>query len=214
MRTIAHPERDHPVNDIKNLGMFVDFPSPPCATASTPHQPPSLTDVCAVTLMTHPPPPAAAVDNTGEERQWADAVNRHTTAATVASEQASPGAAASTAAARAQAQAQPSFSVLTVMSDNVHEARGYNRLARLARAPLLALLQDDIYPSKSGRWLQQAQRLFTDMPHLGVVGTTSHKLCLQGGWGWEGVGEGVVGAGPLAGPGSGSSGTDSDLDPP
>jgi hypothetical protein len=36
-----------------------------------------------------------------------------------------------------------SGAVVPVLSDNVHEARGYNRLAQLAKAPLIMLWQDD-----------------------------------------------------------------------
>jgi hypothetical protein len=36
-----------------------------------------------------------------------------------------------------------SGAVVPVLSDNVHEARGYNRLAQMAKAPLIMLWQDD-----------------------------------------------------------------------
>ena len=47
-----------------------------------------------------------------------------------------------------------------LVAPNIHEIRGYNRLAKMARGKLLVLLQDDDYPSYGGRWLRHAHHLF------------------------------------------------------
>ena len=57
-----------------------------------------------------------------------------------------------------------------LVSGNIHEIRGYNRLAKLAQGKLLVLMQDDDYPSYGGRWLRHAQHLFKKNDKLGLVG--------------------------------------------
>lgn len=44
-------------------------------------------------------------------------------------------------------------------SPNVHEIRGYNRLARFARGDLIIMMQDDDQP-KNGQWVKNALGLF------------------------------------------------------
>ena len=57
-----------------------------------------------------------------------------------------------------------------VFSQNIHELRAYNRLARMARAPLLALVQDDNAPPVGCEYLQHLNTLFNDDPTLAIVG--------------------------------------------
>ena len=57
-----------------------------------------------------------------------------------------------------------------VHSPDVHEIRGYNRLARLARAPLLAFIQDDDAPRNGTDWLRRAATLMASKPELGLLG--------------------------------------------
>ena len=57
-----------------------------------------------------------------------------------------------------------------LVSGNIHEIRGYNRLAKMAQGKLLVLLQDDDYPSYGGRWLRHAHHLFNHNAKLGLVG--------------------------------------------
>ena len=62
-----------------------------------------------------------------------------------------------------------------LVAGNIHEIRGYNRLAKLAQGRLLVLLQDDDYPSYGGRWLRHAHHLFKMNPKLGLVGGFTGK---------------------------------------
>eukprot|EP00195_Chlamydomonas_chlamydogama_P003492 CAMPEP_0202918748 /NCGR_PEP_ID=MMETSP1392-20130828/74185_1 /ASSEMBLY_ACC=CAM_ASM_000868 /TAXON_ID=225041 /ORGANISM="Chlamydomonas chlamydogama, Strain SAG 11-48b" /LENGTH=459 /DNA_ID=CAMNT_0049611895 /DNA_START=143 /DNA_END=1519 /DNA_ORIENTATION=- len=71
-------------------------------------------------------------------------------------------------------------SVVPVFSANVHEARAYNRLVRLARAPVVVLLQDDDLLPKDGKWAVQLLRVFEKYTHVGVVGMQSFRFCIEG----------------------------------
>lgn len=59
-------------------------------------------------------------------------------------------------------------------SANVHEARGYNRLAGMARGRILLLIQDDeLLDANDGTrcaWLRNAVTVFDRFPAVGVVG--------------------------------------------
>jgi hypothetical protein len=55
---------------------------------------------------------------------------------------------------------------LLVASNDVHEIRAYNIAARLSRAELLALLQDDDDPGVRPAWLADAGRLMDSHPRL------------------------------------------------
>ena len=46
---------------------------------------------------------------------------------------------------------------------NVHEIRGYNRLARFSRGDVVIMMQDDDKPT-SGAWVSDAMRLFKEHP--------------------------------------------------
>ncbi|KAG2431528.1 hypothetical protein HXX76_009542 [Chlamydomonas incerta] len=63
--------------------------------------------------------------------------------------------------------------VVPVYSNNVHEIRSYNRLARLARGKILVMLQDDdVFPEESAcMWLSDVVRAFARWPRLGAVGS-------------------------------------------
>ncbi|EFJ40820.1 hypothetical protein VOLCADRAFT_107960 [Volvox carteri f. nagariensis] len=67
--------------------------------------------------------------------------------------------------------------VVPVMSYNVHELRGYNRLASVARGKYLVLLQDDdlMQPSDCS-WLPKLVQQFEAMPSLAMVGMNSFQL--------------------------------------
>lgn len=47
-----------------------------------------------------------------------------------------------------------------VHSNNIHEIRGYNKCARMARAPLLLFTQDDLLPPPRSDWADLVLRLF------------------------------------------------------
>ena len=66
-----------------------------------------------------------------------------------------------------------------VVSPNVHEIRGYNRLAKLAVGKLLVILQDDDFPSVANPWLRHAHHLFEQNQKLALVG--GFRGTIQGG---------------------------------
>ncbi|KAG2484311.1 hypothetical protein HYH03_016854 [Edaphochlamys debaryana] len=68
------------------------------------------------------------------------------------------------AAWAAAAACRPGF-VVPVFSHNLHEARGYNRAARMARGDIL----DDQLPPINPRWLTDLAALFRAYPRLGVL---------------------------------------------
>ena len=59
--------------------------------------------------------------------------------------------------------------VTLVVSHNVHEVRGYNRAAAMARGDTLVLLQDDDMPDGSCDWLADVARLLSARPLVGAV---------------------------------------------
>ncbi|GIL93289.1 hypothetical protein Vretifemale_20704, partial [Volvox reticuliferus] len=67
--------------------------------------------------------------------------------------------------------------VIPVMSFNVHELRGYNRLAGVARGKYMVLLQDDdlIEPADCS-WLPKLVNQFEAMPTLAMVGLNRMQL--------------------------------------
>ncbi|KXZ52872.1 hypothetical protein GPECTOR_8g253 [Gonium pectorale] len=67
--------------------------------------------------------------------------------------------------------------VVPVMSYNVHELRGYNRLAGMARGKILVFLQDDdlVEPSDCS-WLPRLVAQFEAMPQLAMVGMNKLQL--------------------------------------
>ncbi|EFJ45647.1 hypothetical protein VOLCADRAFT_118312 [Volvox carteri f. nagariensis] len=69
--------------------------------------------------------------------------------------------------------------VIPVFSANLHEARGYNRAARLARGKYLIVWQDDQIPPTNGTWITQMIRIFETYPRLGILGMNAYRLCRQ-----------------------------------
>ncbi|GIL69422.1 hypothetical protein Vretifemale_361 [Volvox reticuliferus] len=69
--------------------------------------------------------------------------------------------------------------VVPVFSANLHEARGYNRAARLARGKYLVVWQDDQIPPRTGTWMLQMIRLFQTYPRLGILGMNTYRICRQ-----------------------------------
>ncbi|KAG1672594.1 hypothetical protein FOA52_010696 [Chlamydomonas sp. UWO 241] len=71
--------------------------------------------------------------------------------------------------------------VVPVFSNNVHEARGYNRLASMARGKVLIVLQDDqiLRPEddKCG-WLTSVTTLFDRFPLVGAIGLSTFMFGL------------------------------------
>ena len=56
-----------------------------------------------------------------------------------------------------------------VIQGNVHEIRGYNRLAMMSRAETVAVIQDDDLPPATPDWLLQAFDLQREYPKLGLI---------------------------------------------
>ena len=75
-----------------------------------------------------------------------------------------------------------------VFSRNIHEARAYNRLARLARAPLLAFAQDDEYPPDDCSYLSKLSTMLADDPSLALIGSKiwTNTPGLRKGYEWRG----------------------------
>ena len=67
-----------------------------------------------------------------------------------------------------------------VHSPDVHEIRGYNRLARLTQAPILAFVQDDDAPRNGTAWLTKATRLMAAKPDLGLLGGKTGRVDPRG----------------------------------
>lgn len=57
-----------------------------------------------------------------------------------------------------------------VFSNNVHEIRAYNRLARFSRAPIVAFVQDDRSPFSSCGYIDHLETMFSDDVKLAIVG--------------------------------------------
>ena len=60
--------------------------------------------------------------------------------------------------------------VTAVLSNNLHEVHGYNRLAAMARGTVLVVLQDDDMPPLQCSWASYVLRLFQQHPRLGALG--------------------------------------------
>ncbi|KAK3244603.1 hypothetical protein CYMTET_45790 [Cymbomonas tetramitiformis] len=73
-------------------------------------------------------------------------------------------------AALAAAAKKSGASGYQLVSGNLHEIRGYNRLAKLASGETLIFLQDDdLPPPRSVRWVEQGVGLLARNPKLGLV---------------------------------------------
>ena len=59
---------------------------------------------------------------------------------------------------------------------NVHEIRGFNALARVARAPVMAFVQDDMPPPAHCEYLETIERMLSDDPALGAIGWRTWSL--------------------------------------
>ena len=62
-----------------------------------------------------------------------------------------------------------------LFSPNIHELRGYSKLAAIAAAPILLLVQDDMPPPRNCTYLDHMEELF-DTPHVAVVGWRTYLL--------------------------------------
>lgn len=60
--------------------------------------------------------------------------------------------------------------VNVIMSHNLHEVHGYNRMADIARGRVLVFLQDDQLPPTDCGWAKDLLALFDRWPKLGGVG--------------------------------------------
>lgn len=56
-----------------------------------------------------------------------------------------------------------------LVNGNVHEIRGYNRLAKLARGKFIVFMQDDDVPPPTPRWVHHAASLFRKNDVLGIL---------------------------------------------
>lgn len=85
----------------------------------------------------------------------------------------------------AAANATGSFITL-VVSPNVHELRGYNRGAAVARGDTLIFLQDDDAPTGSCEWLSNLTALMAAQPRVGAVALKKACIVEQANceWAW------------------------------
>ncbi|GAX84233.1 hypothetical protein CEUSTIGMA_g11656.t1 [Chlamydomonas eustigma] len=69
--------------------------------------------------------------------------------------------------------------VIPVFSNNIHEIRSYNTLARLARGDILVLMQDDQMPrtDEGCKWMKDVVSLFDRWPDTGVIGLHKNVHC-------------------------------------
>eukprot|EP00242_Pyramimonas_sp_CCMP2087_P014857 CAMPEP_0198208818 /NCGR_PEP_ID=MMETSP1445-20131203/12162_1 /TAXON_ID=36898 /ORGANISM="Pyramimonas sp., Strain CCMP2087" /LENGTH=348 /DNA_ID=CAMNT_0043882369 /DNA_START=22 /DNA_END=1064 /DNA_ORIENTATION=- len=63
-----------------------------------------------------------------------------------------------------------------VTSGNVHEIRGYNRLAKMAEGEFVVFMQDDDLPPAQDTWLRQAASLFKAHADLSLLGGYTGKI--------------------------------------
>ena len=91
------------------------------------------------------------------------------------------------AAAWAAAAAVAGDFVTLVVSPNVHEIRGYNRGAAVARGDTLILLQDDDTPQGSCDWLADVVRLFEARPLVAAVALKKACIVVRDScdWAWQ-----------------------------
>ena len=66
--------------------------------------------------------------------------------------------------------------VVPVFSNNVHEARGYNRLASMARGIYLVILQDDELLVTPCTWIERMISMFESRPLVGVIGFKNFNM--------------------------------------
>lgn len=57
-----------------------------------------------------------------------------------------------------------------MLSDNLHEVHGYNRLAEMARGRVLVFMQDDELPPRGCGWAHYVLEQFGRHPRLGAIG--------------------------------------------
>lgn len=57
-----------------------------------------------------------------------------------------------------------------IRSNDIHDSRAYNRAASYARGEIICVLQDDDIPPSTGRWVEDALKLFDAYPALAVLG--------------------------------------------
>ena len=89
--------------------------------------------------------------------------------------------------------------VTLVVSPNVHEVRGYNRGAAVARGDTLVLLQDDDAPKGSCDWLASVTRLLAARPLIGAVALKKACITLHGDCRWASADDAVRYTDPLLG---------------
>ena len=68
--------------------------------------------------------------------------------------------------------------VTPVLSNNLHEVHGYNRLASMARGEVIIVIQDDDMPPDSCTWLGYMLKEFARFPLLGAVGAPAPTAAL------------------------------------
>ena len=63
-----------------------------------------------------------------------------------------------------------------VFSNNVHEIRAFNNMARMARAPIVVFVQDDMPAPMGCDWIDHMEHMFSSDARLGLVGWRTFAL--------------------------------------
>jgi hypothetical protein len=67
-----------------------------------------------------------------------------------------------------------------IFSRNLHEERAYNKMARMARAPILLFAQDDEPPPRGCAYIAHMEQMLRFDPSLAIVGWRSFSLVPKG----------------------------------
>lgn len=67
-----------------------------------------------------------------------------------------------------------------VFSHNLHESRGYNRGAAMAKGDIVVMMQDDDIPPLDCSWVKNLLTAFASWPRLGMVGMKGGRLTRVG----------------------------------
>lgn len=70
--------------------------------------------------------------------------------------------------------------VVPIFSHNIHENRGYNNLANLAKGKIIFLFQDDDIPPGNCSWLDKVFKIYQSWPNTGVVGLKTGRISTVG----------------------------------
>lgn len=71
--------------------------------------------------------------------------------------------------------------VIPIFSNNIHETRGYNRAAGVARGQFVVICQDDDLWPMDPKFLDQKLQIFAKYPKVASIGSKGFRWCQSGG---------------------------------